>query len=51
VAILDELDGATEPGSKGVIIRREGLYGSLNRTSSPERTDLNVDRACEAAAL
>ena len=28
VAILDELDRATTPGSKGAILRREGLYGS-----------------------
>jgi len=28
VAILDELDRATEPGSKGAIIRRDGLYSS-----------------------
>ena len=28
VAILDELDQATEPGSKGAILRREGLYSS-----------------------
>jgi len=28
VAILDELDRATTPGSKGAILRREGLYSS-----------------------
>jgi transposase len=28
VAILDELDHASAPGAKGVIIRREGLYSS-----------------------
>lgn len=28
VAILDELDRATAPGTKGAIIRREGLYSS-----------------------
>ena len=28
VAILEELDQASEPGSKGAIIRREGLYSS-----------------------
>ena len=28
VAVLDDLDQATEPGSKGAIIRREGLYSS-----------------------
>lgn len=27
-AILDELDRATEPGAKGAILRREGLYSS-----------------------
>ena len=27
-AILDELDRATEPGAKGTILRREGLYSS-----------------------
>jgi len=28
LAILDELDQATEPGAKGAILRREGLYTS-----------------------
>src|SRR5678815_1186193 len=28
LAILEELDGATEPGAKGAILRREGLYTS-----------------------
>ena len=28
LAILDELDRATEPGAKGAILRREGLYTS-----------------------
>lgn len=28
VAILDELDRASEPGAKGAILRREGLYSS-----------------------
>ena len=28
VAILNEIDRATAPGSKGAIIRREGLYSS-----------------------
>ena len=28
VAILNELDRATTPGSKGAILRREGLYSS-----------------------
>ena len=27
-AILKELDHATEPGAKGAILRREGLYSS-----------------------
>jgi len=27
-AILDELERATEPGAKGAILRREGLYSS-----------------------
>src|SRR4030095_9525662 len=27
-AILEELDRATEPGAKGAILRREGLYTS-----------------------
>ena len=28
LAILDELDRAVEPGAKGAILRREGLYTS-----------------------
>src|SRR6266511_2217482 len=28
LAILEELDSATEPGAKGAILRREGLYTS-----------------------
>ena len=28
LALLDELDQATEPGAKGAILRREGLYTS-----------------------
>ena len=28
LAILEELDRATEPGAKGAILRREGLYTS-----------------------
>src|SRR4029434_5797433 len=28
LAILEELDRATEPGAKGAILRREGLYNS-----------------------
>jgi transposase len=28
LAILDELDHATAPGTKGAILRREGLYSS-----------------------
>ena len=28
LAILDELDRSTEPGAKGAILRREGLYSS-----------------------
>lgn len=29
LAVLDELDAATEPGEVGRILRREGLYSSL----------------------
>jgi transposase-like protein len=55
VAILAELDGATAPGAKGAIIRREGLYSShitdwrrlralggleaLGRSRGPRRAD------------
>jgi len=28
LAVLDELDQATEPGAKGAVLRREGLYTS-----------------------
>jgi transposase len=28
LAILDEYDAATEPGAKGALLRREGLYSS-----------------------
>ena len=30
VVVLDELDRATEPGSKGAIIRRDGLYAATS---------------------
>ena len=64
LAILEELDRATEPGAKGAILRREGLYsshviewvrardaGAFDGVSGSRRSEKPPTRSAETAEL